>query len=140
MPIALLPQISLALGFLFLGAGQQTFSTSNEAVAALVVSLFPRFPQSPGDQRCHLQVRPCAPSEPQRIYQSGNIFYKGCRVARSQALEAAFACLQVASHNMLLQPGVAHQQRQHAEGEFWRRHSGTCTFWRQCRAVWRLWM
>ena len=55
-PAAATLQISLALGFLFLGAGQQTFATSNEAVAALVVALFPRFPQSPGDQRCHLQV------------------------------------------------------------------------------------
>ena len=63
-PITLLPQISLALGFLFLGAGQQTFSTSNEAVAALVVALFPRFPQSPGDQRCHLQVLACYPLSP----------------------------------------------------------------------------
>lgn len=48
--------VSMALGFLFLGAGQLTFSTSNEAVAALVISLFPVFPQHPGDHRCHLQV------------------------------------------------------------------------------------
>ena len=48
--------VSLALGFLFLGAGQQTFATSNEAVAALIVSVFPRFPQGPADHRCHLQV------------------------------------------------------------------------------------
>ena len=48
--------VSMALGFLFYGAGTRTFGTSNAAVAALVVSLFPRFPLSPTDHRCHLQV------------------------------------------------------------------------------------
>ena len=54
--------VSMALGFLFQGAGQLTFSTSNEAVAALLISLFPRFPLHPGDQRCHLQVSPSCSS------------------------------------------------------------------------------
>ncbi|KAL3162204.1 hypothetical protein ABBQ32_009910 [Trebouxia sp. C0010 RCD-2024] len=47
---------SLALGFLFMAGGQATFSTSPQATAALVISLFPRFPHSPTDHRCHLQA------------------------------------------------------------------------------------
>ena len=50
---------SLALGFLFYGAGSRTFNTSKPSVAALVISLFPRFPLSPSDNRCHLQASPC---------------------------------------------------------------------------------
>jgi anaphase-promoting complex subunit 1 len=49
--------ISQALGFLFLGAGNSTFQTSNEAIAALLISVYPRLPVSTADQRCHLQVR-----------------------------------------------------------------------------------
>lgn len=49
---------SLALGFLFMAGGGSTFSTSPQATAALVISLFPRFPHSPTDHRCHLQVKP----------------------------------------------------------------------------------
>jgi len=48
--------VSMALGFLFLGGGGRTFGTDDASVAALVVALFPRFPMSPTDQRCHLQV------------------------------------------------------------------------------------
>ncbi|KAK9834947.1 hypothetical protein WJX84_010452 [Apatococcus fuscideae] len=48
--------IGMALGFLFMGGGTQTFGTSNEAVAALVIALFPHFPISPMDNRCHLQA------------------------------------------------------------------------------------
>lgn len=48
--------ISMALGFLFLGAGRRTFSTSNPAIAALLIALFPKFPATTSDQRCHLQV------------------------------------------------------------------------------------
>ena len=48
---------SLALGFLFMAGGGATFSTSPQATAALVIALFPRFPHSPTDHRCHLQVR-----------------------------------------------------------------------------------
>ena len=47
---------SMALGFLFMGAGTLTFGTSPPEVAALVVSLFPRMPASTTDHRCHLQV------------------------------------------------------------------------------------
>jgi anaphase-promoting complex subunit 1 len=49
--------MSMAVGFLFLGAGARTFSTNNEAVAALLISVFPRFPTATSDNRCHLQVR-----------------------------------------------------------------------------------
>jgi len=34
----------------------RTFGTDDASVAALVVALFPRFPMSPTDQRCHLQA------------------------------------------------------------------------------------
>ncbi|GIL62358.1 hypothetical protein Vafri_16529 [Volvox africanus] len=47
--------VSLALGFLFLGAGTHTFSTTNSSVAALLVALFPTLPHTPTDNRCHLQ-------------------------------------------------------------------------------------
>lgn len=52
----LAPQISMAIGFLFLGGGALSFGTDNEAVAALVVALFPRLPDSTTDQRPHLQA------------------------------------------------------------------------------------
>ncbi|GAB4821235.1 hypothetical protein N2152v2_008281 [Parachlorella kessleri] len=48
--------VSMALGFLFLGAGALTFATTPQAVASLVISLFPRFPMSTTDNRCHLQA------------------------------------------------------------------------------------
>ncbi|KAL4443950.1 hypothetical protein ABPG75_011687 [Micractinium tetrahymenae] len=48
--------VSTAMGFLFMGAGTLTFGTSPEAVAALVISLFPRMPASTMDHRCHLQA------------------------------------------------------------------------------------
>ncbi|CAJ0745499.1 1491_t:CDS:10 [Entrophospora sp. SA101] len=47
---------SMALGFLFLGGGHYTLSTSNKAIAALVCSLFPRYPIEPYDNRAHLQA------------------------------------------------------------------------------------
>lgn len=47
---------SMSLGFLFLGGGKMSFSTSNQAVAALVCSVFPRFPSNPGDNSAHLQA------------------------------------------------------------------------------------
>ncbi|CAI5939022.1 unnamed protein product [Closterium sp. NIES-64] len=48
--------VSMAIGFLGLSACQATFSTSPPAVAALLLALFPHFPSSPADHRCHLQV------------------------------------------------------------------------------------
>lgn len=49
--------INMAAGFLFLGAGNYTFETTNAGVAALLIALFPRLPTSTMDHQCHLQVR-----------------------------------------------------------------------------------
>ncbi|KZV34947.1 anaphase-promoting complex subunit 1 [Dorcoceras hygrometricum] len=48
--------VSLAIGFLFLGGGMWTFSTSNSSIAALLLTLYPRLPTGPNDNRCHLQA------------------------------------------------------------------------------------
>ena len=48
--------VAMAMGFLFYGGGSASFSSSKEATAALVVSLFPKFPLSPTDNRSHIQV------------------------------------------------------------------------------------
>ncbi|KAF3433403.1 hypothetical protein FNV43_RR24505 [Rhamnella rubrinervis] len=48
--------VSLAIGFLFLGGGMQTFSTCNSSIAALLITLYPRLPTGPNDNRCHLQA------------------------------------------------------------------------------------
>lgn len=48
--------VSLAIGFLFLGGGMRTFSTSNSCIAALLITLYPRLPTGPNDNRCHLQA------------------------------------------------------------------------------------
>jgi anaphase-promoting complex subunit 1 len=49
--------MSMALGLLFMGGGRCTFGTDNASVAALVIALYPHFPVSTSDNRCHLQVR-----------------------------------------------------------------------------------
>ncbi|KAK9766803.1 Anaphase-promoting complex subunit 1 [Basidiobolus ranarum] len=46
----------MALGLLFLGGGNFTLGRSNKAIAALVISLFPRYPKDPSDNRSHLQA------------------------------------------------------------------------------------
>lgn len=46
----------LALGTLFLGSGTATFSTSNLATAALLISFYPLFPATVQDNRAHLQA------------------------------------------------------------------------------------
>ncbi|KAK8334553.1 hypothetical protein V6Z11_A10G285900 [Gossypium hirsutum] len=48
--------VSVAIGFLFLGGGTRTFSTSNSSIAALLITLYPRLPTGPNDNRCHLQA------------------------------------------------------------------------------------
>ncbi|KAL3521232.1 hypothetical protein ACH5RR_019381, partial [Cinchona calisaya] len=48
--------VSLGMGFLFLGGGMRTFSTSNSSIAALLITLYPRLPAGPNDNRCHLQA------------------------------------------------------------------------------------
>jgi Anaphase-promoting complex sub unit 1 C-terminal domain/APC1 beta sandwich domain/Anaphase-promoting complex subunit 1 middle domain len=46
----------MAIGMLFLGGGRHTFNTSNESLAALVCSIFPRFPLFLSDNTYHLQM------------------------------------------------------------------------------------
>ncbi|SCZ94668.1 BZ3500_MvSof-1268-A1-R1_Chr12-3g04033 [Microbotryum saponariae] len=46
----------MALGLLCAGSGQYTLGTSNTAIAALVISFFPAFPPTPGENRSHLQA------------------------------------------------------------------------------------
>lgn len=48
--------VSLAIGFLFLGGGMRSFSSSKSAIASLLVTLYPRFPTGTNDNRCHLQA------------------------------------------------------------------------------------
>jgi len=48
--------INTALGFLFLGGGQYAFDTSNFAVASLVISLYPIFPNEQSEYEVHLQA------------------------------------------------------------------------------------
>ena len=46
----------MAIGVLSLGCGTQTFSTSNMAVASLLVAFYPVFPDSVQDNKSHLQA------------------------------------------------------------------------------------
>jgi len=48
--------INMAIGFVFLGNGAYTFNRSDKAIAALLCSLYPVFPNSPSDNRHHLQA------------------------------------------------------------------------------------
>lgn len=41
----------MALGLLFLGGGKYTLSNSPSAIAALIISLFPKFPTHSNDNR-----------------------------------------------------------------------------------------
>ncbi|KAL4930232.1 anaphase promoting complex subunit 1 [Aspergillus undulatus] len=46
----------MAIGLLFLGGGSYTLGTSNLAVASLICSLYPIFPTTVLDNKCHLQA------------------------------------------------------------------------------------
>lgn len=46
----------MAIGFLFLGGGCQTFGTSNVAIVGLLLSIYPRFPANTNDNQYHLQA------------------------------------------------------------------------------------
>lgn len=48
--------ISMAIGFLFLGGGRYSFGTTNKAVAALLISIYPLFPGATTDSRYHSQA------------------------------------------------------------------------------------
>ncbi|TPX34860.1 hypothetical protein SmJEL517_g02637 [Synchytrium microbalum] len=47
---------NMALGFLFMGGGTMTLGTTNSAIASLILSVYPRWPMSKDDNRCHLQA------------------------------------------------------------------------------------
>jgi anaphase-promoting complex subunit 1 len=47
---------SMALGFLYMGGGQYSLRNDVESVAAILCSVFPRFPSSTQDNRAHLQA------------------------------------------------------------------------------------
>ena len=48
--------IQTAIGFLFLGGSTRTFSTENDAIAYLLIAMYPRFPTDTNDHRCHCQA------------------------------------------------------------------------------------
>lgn len=48
--------LNMALGFIFLGYGNYTFNRQDMSVAALLISVFPQFPNSPTDNKWHLQA------------------------------------------------------------------------------------
>ncbi|XP_023247681.1 anaphase-promoting complex subunit 1 [Copidosoma floridanum] len=48
--------IHMALGFLFIGGGSYTLSNKPSSVAALIISLFPKYPTHSNDNRYHLQA------------------------------------------------------------------------------------
>ena len=47
--------IGMAIGLLFLSGGHATLGRSNESIAALLCSLYPRFPINSEDNQYHLQ-------------------------------------------------------------------------------------
>jgi anaphase-promoting complex subunit 1 len=48
--------IGMAIGLLFLGAGRHSLSTSNKAIAALLIAFFPSYPATTLDNRYHMQA------------------------------------------------------------------------------------
>ncbi|TDH70570.1 uncharacterized protein CCR75_005107 [Bremia lactucae] len=48
--------LSMAIGLLFLGGGRATVSRSKEAIAGLVIALYPMFPANTADNKFHLQA------------------------------------------------------------------------------------
>ncbi|BGP51376.1 Anaphase-promoting complex subunit 1 [Rhodotorula kratochvilovae] len=46
----------MALGLLFLGQGKHTLGSSDAAIAALLLALYPAFPATPTENRAHLQA------------------------------------------------------------------------------------
>jgi len=48
--------IHTALGFLFMGGGRWSFKRDKLSTACLLISVFPRFPNSMTDNQCHLQA------------------------------------------------------------------------------------
>ena len=48
---------SMSIGLLFLGGGRYTLGTSNASIACMVAAFYPRFPQTPADNKAYLQAR-----------------------------------------------------------------------------------
>ena len=48
--------VNMAIGFIFLGFGNYTFNREDMSVAALLLAVYPQFPNAPGDNRWHLQA------------------------------------------------------------------------------------
>lgn len=48
--------VHMAIGFLFLGNCQYSFSNSDFSIAAILAAIYPKFPNSPSDNRFHLQA------------------------------------------------------------------------------------
>lgn len=48
--------VHMAIGFLFLGNCQYSFSNSDFSIAAVLAAIYPKFPNSPSDNRFHLQA------------------------------------------------------------------------------------
>lgn len=46
----------MAIGFLCLGQGTYSFDRSDLSIASLLISVYPYFPNSPTDNKCHLQA------------------------------------------------------------------------------------
>jgi anaphase-promoting complex subunit 1 len=46
----------MSIGFIFLGYGNYTFNKEDMSIAALLISIYPMFPNAPGDNRWHLQA------------------------------------------------------------------------------------
>ena len=79
--------MSMALGLLFMGGGATTFSTTDEAVAALVIALYPKFPRSTTDNRHHHQVGdPHSELYPVTCRNTADIDFN-CSQARMEALK-----------------------------------------------------
>jgi anaphase-promoting complex subunit 1 len=48
--------VNMAFGFLCLGNGSYSFNTSNLSIAALLISVYPVFPNLPQNNKQHLQA------------------------------------------------------------------------------------
>jgi anaphase-promoting complex subunit 1 len=46
----------MAIGFIFLGFGNYTFNREDMSIASLFISIFPQFPNTPTDNKWHLQA------------------------------------------------------------------------------------
>lgn len=97
----------MALGLNFLGGGRYTLSNSPSAVAALIISLFPKFPTHSNDNRYHLQalrhlyvlaaqprlVLPRDIDNKQNCYATLRLTFKSEKLAKGQQVVLKAPCL-----------------------------------------------